>query len=94
MDELLTIPMTGHVQSLNASVAAGLLMYQAFPNVRGVDHEKQLLIVDGYNMIGSWPELVQLKAGQMADAREALLHRLSNYANMKEWKSSLSSMPN
>lgn len=62
MDELLTIPMTGHVQSLNASVAAGLLMYQAFPNVRGVDHEKQLLIVDGYNMIGSWPELVQLKS--------------------------------
>ncbi|KKJ72806.1 DNA-binding protein, partial [Enterococcus faecium MRSN 4777] len=23
--------------------------------------KKQLLIVDGYNMIGSWPELVQLK---------------------------------
>ena len=80
MDELLTIPMTGHVQSLNASVAAGLLMYQAFPNVRGVDHEKQLLIVDGYNMIGSWPELVQQKQDKMADAREALLHRLSNYA--------------
>ncbi|MEY8445782.1 23S rRNA (guanosine(2251)-2'-O)-methyltransferase RlmB [Enterococcus ratti] len=30
MDELLTIPMIGHVQSLNASVAAGILMYQAF----------------------------------------------------------------
>lgn len=30
VDELLTIPMVGHVQSLNASVAAGLLMYQAF----------------------------------------------------------------
>jgi len=30
VDELLTIPMTGHVQSLNASVAAGLLMYEAF----------------------------------------------------------------
>ncbi|MHC5375191.1 23S rRNA (guanosine(2251)-2'-O)-methyltransferase RlmB [Enterococcus sp. LJL120] len=30
VDEMLTIPMTGHVQSLNASVAAGLLMYQAF----------------------------------------------------------------
>lgn len=29
-DELLTIPMVGHVQSLNASVAAGLLMYEAF----------------------------------------------------------------
>ena len=23
--------------------------------------KKQLLIVDGYNMIGSWPELVLLK---------------------------------
>ncbi|HEM7592176.1 TPA: NYN domain-containing protein [Enterococcus faecium] len=43
--------------------------------------KKQLLIVDGYNMIGSWPELVQLKKqDKMADAREALLHRLSNYA--------------
>ncbi|USS93575.1 23S rRNA (guanosine(2251)-2'-O)-methyltransferase RlmB [Fructilactobacillus ixorae] len=30
MDELLTIPMIGEIQSLNASVAAGLLMYQGF----------------------------------------------------------------
>ncbi|MGM0126274.1 RNA methyltransferase, TrmH family, group 3 [Enterococcus sp. AZ194] len=30
VDELLTIPMTGHVQSLNAGVAAGLLMYEVF----------------------------------------------------------------
>ncbi|KRL38928.1 23S rRNA (guanosine(2251)-2'-O)-methyltransferase RlmB [Liquorilactobacillus uvarum] len=29
-DELLTIPMIGHVQSLNASVAASLLIYQGF----------------------------------------------------------------
>lgn len=29
-DGMLTIPMTGHVQSLNASVAAGLLMYEVF----------------------------------------------------------------
>ncbi|MDR1473405.1 MAG: 23S rRNA (guanosine(2251)-2'-O)-methyltransferase RlmB [Lactobacillales bacterium] len=28
VDEILTIPMIGHVQSLNASVAAGLLMYE------------------------------------------------------------------
>lgn len=34
-DEMLTIPMVGHVQSLNASVAASLLMYQAFTS-RGV----------------------------------------------------------
>ncbi|MEX0381396.1 23S rRNA (guanosine(2251)-2'-O)-methyltransferase RlmB [Leuconostoc sp. MS02] len=30
VDSMLTIPMTGHVQSLNASVAASLLMYQGF----------------------------------------------------------------
>lgn len=30
MDGMLTIPMKGHVQSLNASVAASLLMYQAY----------------------------------------------------------------
>ena len=30
VDQMLTITMTGHVQSLNASVAASLLMYEAF----------------------------------------------------------------
>ena len=30
VDQVLTIPMVGHVQSLNASVAASLLIYQAF----------------------------------------------------------------
>ncbi|WP_086348409.1 NYN domain-containing protein [Candidatus Enterococcus clewellii] len=43
--------------------------------------KKQLLIVDGYNMIGAWPELVRLKQqNKLEDAREELLHRLSNYA--------------
>lgn len=32
VDEMITIPMAGHVQSLNASVAAGLLMYEVFRN--------------------------------------------------------------
>ncbi|MCQ9210142.1 23S rRNA (guanosine(2251)-2'-O)-methyltransferase RlmB [Granulicatella seriolae] len=32
VDEILTIPMTGHVQSLNAGVAAALIMYKAFEN--------------------------------------------------------------
>lgn len=35
MDATLTIPMVGHVQSLNASVAAGILMYQAFTSRGG-----------------------------------------------------------
>lgn len=34
-DEMLTIPMVGHVQSLNASVAASLLIYQGFTS-RGI----------------------------------------------------------
>ena len=43
--------------------------------------KSQLLLVDGYNMIGSWPELVTLKnQDRLEDAREALLQRLSNYA--------------
>ena len=28
VDEMITIPMDGHVQSLNASVAAAILMYE------------------------------------------------------------------
>ncbi|MEY8458197.1 23S rRNA (guanosine(2251)-2'-O)-methyltransferase RlmB [Lactococcus ileimucosae] len=32
VDEMITIPMVGHVQSLNASVAASVLMYEIFRN--------------------------------------------------------------
>lgn len=32
VDEMITLPMTGHVQSLNASVAASILMYEIFRN--------------------------------------------------------------
>lgn len=32
VDEMITIPMSGHVQSLNASVAASLLMYHIYQN--------------------------------------------------------------
>ena len=43
--------------------------------------KKEILYVDGYNMIGAWPELVRLKnQDKMADARDLLLHELSNYA--------------
>ncbi len=36
-DEMLTIPMVGHVQSLNASVAASLLIYQGFNSRHPMD---------------------------------------------------------
>ncbi|ANZ98965.1 DNA-binding protein [Carnobacterium divergens] len=42
--------------------------------------KKELMIVDGYNMIGAWPELVKLKnQDEMEEARDQLLHQLSNY---------------
>lgn len=44
----------------------------------------QLLIVDGYNMIGAWPELIAFKKkDNMEEARETLLHLLSDYAKYK-----------
>lgn len=43
--------------------------------------KNELLIVDGYNMIGAWPELATLKnQDRLEEAREDLLQRLSNMA--------------
>ena len=43
--------------------------------------KRQILFVDGYNMIGAWPKLNQLKKqDKLGDARDALLFMLSNYA--------------
>lgn len=47
--------------------------------------KKELLIVDGYNMIGAWPDLQKLKKKDLLEeAREALLLRLSNYATYEK----------
>lgn len=43
--------------------------------------KRQVLFVDGYNMIGAWPMLDKLKKqDKLADARDGLLFMLSNYA--------------
>lgn len=43
--------------------------------------KKDLLYVDGYNMIGAWPHLERLqRQDDMASARDILLHELSEYA--------------
>ncbi|MGY3765698.1 NYN domain-containing protein [Vagococcus vulneris] len=43
--------------------------------------KRQVLFVDGYNMIGAWPELQKLKKqDRLEDARDLLLFTLSNYA--------------
>jgi hypothetical protein len=40
---------------------------------------KQYLLVDGYNMIGAWPELRQLADDSLEDARDGLLEMMANY---------------
>lgn len=40
---------------------------------------EDVLLVDGYNMIGAWPELASLKSEKLEDARDALLDMLSDY---------------
>jgi predicted RNA-binding protein with PIN domain len=40
---------------------------------------EDVLLVDGYNMIGAWPELAQLKHEKLESARDRLLDLLSNY---------------
>lgn len=43
--------------------------------------KKDLLFVDGYNMIGAWPHLVKLqRRDELAQARDTLLSELSEYA--------------
>ncbi|MCQ6563629.1 NYN domain-containing protein [Paenibacillus mendelii] len=37
------------------------------------------LLVDGYNMIGAWPELARLKAKSLEEARDRLLELLADY---------------
>jgi len=40
---------------------------------------EELLIVDGYNMIGAWPQLIKYKAKELGRARDELLSILSEY---------------
>jgi uncharacterized protein len=40
---------------------------------------EDVLFVDGYNIIGGWPELASLKQEKLEDARDRLLDMLSDY---------------
>lgn len=46
----------------------------------GIKGDRPYLLVDGYNIIHSWPELVQLQAESLEHAREVLIRVLSDYA--------------
>lgn len=41
--------------------------------------QPDVLLVDGYNIIGAWPELERLKESNLEEARERLLHLLADY---------------
>lgn len=40
---------------------------------------EEFLIVDGYNIIGAWPQLQKLKDTELAEARDKLIHTLAEY---------------
>ena len=38
-----------------------------------------ILLVDGYNIIGAWPELRELKERDLAAARDRLIEQMAEY---------------
>lgn len=48
--------------------------------------KKDVLLVDGYNIIGAWGELLQLKNDQLADARDLLIERMAEYKAYMGWR--------
>ncbi|MDW0109974.1 NYN domain-containing protein [Sporosarcina aquimarina] len=48
--------------------------------------KKDILLVDGYNIIGAWPELRELKRLKLAEARDRLIEQLAEYQAYKGWK--------
>lgn len=44
-----------------------------------MNRRNDILLVDGYNMIGAWPELARLKEHDLEDARDKLLDMLADY---------------
>lgn len=44
------------------------------------------LVIDGYNILNSWPELAKIMDESIEDARDRLIHLLNNYAGYKNYK--------
>ncbi|MFC4713813.1 NYN domain-containing protein [Planococcus dechangensis] len=45
-----------------------------------------ILLVDGYNIIGDWAELKALKKERLADARDRLIERMAEYRGFTGWR--------
>ncbi|PIC79600.1 hypothetical protein CSV75_10380 [Sporosarcina sp. P18a] len=48
--------------------------------------KRDVLLVDGYNIIGAWPELQQLKQENFAQARDRLIERMAEFQANKGWR--------
>lgn len=48
--------------------------------------KKDVLLVDGYNIIGAWPELQQLKQDDFAQARNRLIERMAEFQANSGWR--------
>ena len=48
--------------------------------------KKDVLLVDGYNIIGAWPELQQLKQEDFPQARDRLIERMAEFQANKGWR--------
>lgn len=48
--------------------------------------KQEILLVDGYNVIGAWPELRKLKTDSLADARDRLIERMAEYKAHMGWR--------
>ncbi len=45
-----------------------------------------ILLVDGYNIIGAWKELRALKADKLVDARDRLIEMMAEYQAFSGWR--------
>ncbi|WP_370642961.1 NYN domain-containing protein [Sporosarcina sp. ACRSM] len=45
-----------------------------------------VLLVDGYNVIGAWEELRRMKTERLADARDRLIERMAEYKAHTGWR--------
>ena len=48
--------------------------------------KKDILLVDGYNIIGAWAELRELKLKSLAEARDRLIERMAEYKAHTGWR--------
>lgn len=48
--------------------------------------KKNVLLVDGYNIIGAWSELQQLKDERLEEARNLLIERMAEYKAYTGWR--------